>query len=46
MRARLLFEPRDLWFGAYWDRHPGELRVYICIIPMLPLLLTFRRPNR
>lgn len=43
MTARVLFEPRDLWVGVYWDRRPGELRVYVCLVPRLPLLLTFRR---
>jgi hypothetical protein len=42
MSARILFEPRDIWVGVYWDRRPEELRVYICILLMLPILLTFR----
>lgn len=45
MTARILFEPRDLWVGVFWDRRPGELRVYVCLLPALPLLLTFPRPT-
>lgn len=44
MKAQILFEPRDLWIGVFWDRRPGELRVYVCLIPTLPLLLTFGAP--
>jgi hypothetical protein len=42
-RARLVFEPRDLWLGVYWDwaeglmDHPRVLVTYIGLIPMLPL---------
>lgn len=46
MSASILFEPRDLWIGVFWDRKPGELRIYVCLVPMLPLLLTFRRQAR
>ncbi len=46
MNARILFEPRDLWIGVFWDRRPAELRVYVCLIPTLPLLLTFPRDTR
>ncbi len=39
----LLFEPRDLWVGVYWTRRaqgfdgPGELHIYACALPCLPL---------
>ncbi len=34
-RVSLLVEPRDLWFGAFWDRRPG-LVVYLGV-PLLVL---------
>lgn len=43
MSIRMFVEPRDIWVGVYWNRQPDELRVYVCIIPCLPVLLTFRR---
>ncbi len=55
MRIRLRFEPRDLWVGLYWTvqllyiqnwtRHT-EVRLYVCLLPMLPICLawTRRRP--
>lgn len=58
MRVELLFEPRDLWIGVYWnyvgsDNDSGcggwyggvkpRLDVYICVVPMIPLRLTFCR---
>ena len=40
----LLWEPRDLWVGVYWKGTYMEagnkmLDVYVCVIPMLPILL-------
>lgn len=34
-RVSLLVEPRDLWFGVYWDRRPG-LVIYVGV-PLLVL---------
>ena len=45
MKARLLFEPRDIWIGVFWDRRPGGLHVYICVVPCAPLLLVFPPPQ-
>lgn len=44
----LLWEPRDLWLGIYWDRPKGTgwsraLDVYVCVVPCLPVKLTFRQ---
>lgn len=38
------FEPRDLWIGIYWNKEkriPYDLDVYICIVPCLPIRLTW-----
>jgi len=43
MGIRLLFEPRDLWVGVYWDLRPKELRIYVCFLPCLPILITVTR---
>lgn len=41
--AALLFEPHDLWIGAYWKRYVEMgnrvLVLYLCLIPMLPIRL-------
>jgi hypothetical protein len=50
MRATLMFEPRDLWVGVFWDRRwlplvnkdRQALVVYICLIPSIVLRLVFR----
>lgn len=39
----LLFEPRDLWIGVYWKKDCTHGHVYICLIPMLPILVTWLR---
>lgn len=43
INARLLFEPRDLWIGVYWNKVSSiesayrRLDLYVCILPMLPI---------
>lgn len=41
--VRILFEPRDIWVGVYWKREHLLTWIYVCIIPMLPIRLTFER---
>jgi hypothetical protein len=45
LTTRLLFEPRDLWVGVYWNKEASagyhRLDVYVCAIPLLPLRLTW-----
>lgn len=57
MNVRLLWEPRDLWWGVFWDfkRQEGghtrrdrrvhwwHLRVFVCIVPMVPCRITIER---
>jgi hypothetical protein len=46
--VRLLWEPRDIWLGVFWNRvRAGDyadrfLLVYVCVIPCLPLALAWR----
>ena len=41
---KIKFEPRDLWIGVFWDikfaGYPAHrlLYVYVCIVPMFPIL--------
>lgn len=40
------FEVRDIWIGLFWDinRDPDggqTLAIYICILPMLPLIFQY-----
>jgi hypothetical protein len=41
----LLFEPRDIWVGVYWDiqKRGGwkELSIWICVLPTLPIRMFF-----
>jgi hypothetical protein len=44
--VKVIWDPRDLWIGAYWDRKKGvdpSLFVYICIIPCLPIRIHHKR---
>ncbi len=41
------FEPRDLWVGVFWKRwiEAGQqrTRLYICLLPMLPIVVDHSR---
>lgn len=43
----LLWEPRDLWLGLYWNPYEEAGRrwvaLYICLLPCLPIRLDLRR---
>ena len=48
---KIKFEPRDLWVGIYWTIEEDFilqrfLKIYICIIPMLPICLDFKLDNQ
>lgn len=46
VRARIEFKREDCWVGVYWRRSSKALDVWICLVPMLPLHLTFTKgPN-
>jgi hypothetical protein len=39
------WEPRDVWIGVYWTPYPDgwlpfltNFRVYVCIVPMVPII--------
>ena len=34
---RLLFVPRDLWMGIYWERKDSKYSLYLCLLPMIPI---------
>jgi hypothetical protein len=43
----VLWEPRDVWIGVYWDRPKGTgwswaLDVYVCLFPCVPLKIAAR----
>lgn len=46
IEARILFEPRDFWVGIFWRTAPGELEVFVCLVPCLPLHFRFRSASR
>lgn len=42
VRASVLFEPRDLWVGAYVDTDVDGVSLYLALVPTLPVLLVVR----
>jgi hypothetical protein len=43
VKISIKFDPHDLWIGAYWKVERPRLKVYICLIPMLPICIEVRR---
>lgn len=42
MKIQLKFEPRDAWVGVFvgYDRLKSATRVYLCLVPFLPIVVT------
>lgn len=50
MKIAIKFEPRDCWVGVFWTtegaclctmcRREPWLKVYICLIPCFPIVVT------
>ena len=45
-RIEVCFEPRDLWVGCFWNRTGEGLKIYVCLMPCLPVIVTFRASTR
>ena len=52
MDIRIKYEPRDMWIGLYWERDwfggydidaYERLRIFICLIPLFPIIITIRK---
>lgn len=49
LSIRLCFERHDCWIGVYWDRCEIfqdtyiETTIYICLVPMFPIVITTER---
>lgn len=42
----LLFEPRDLWVGVFWNVDCTHGHIYACLLPCLPILFSWVRGRR
>jgi hypothetical protein len=40
---RLIWEPRDIWIGLYWEGSFNDWRAYLCLLPCLPIRLHVKR---
>lgn len=41
MKVRLEFKAADCWVGAFWDRRGDVMHLWVCLVPMLPLHVTW-----
>lgn len=37
------FEPRDIWVGVFWTKTLFDIRIFVCIVPCIPIYLAFWR---
>ena len=35
------FKVQDCWIGAYWKRSARRFDLWICVVPMLPIRISF-----
>jgi hypothetical protein len=40
---RFEFKLADLWVGAFWKSNSDQVDVWICLIPCVPLHITYYR---
>ncbi len=40
---KVIWEPRDLWIGLYWDAARDHFKLYLCVLPCLPIRIHFKR---
>ncbi len=43
LKMQFQFECRDMWIGMFWRRTKVALHLYICLIPCVPLHVTWAR---
>lgn len=37
LSVSLIWEPRDIWIGLFWDKKHSERTWYLCLLPLLPI---------
>lgn len=40
------WEKRDIWIGLFWTRDDRGLSFYLCLLPMMPIILRYKEPRR
>jgi len=43
VRLSMEWKLEDFWVGASWRRQPGHLQVWACLVPCLPIHLSWTR---
>ena len=46
MKASIEFVPNDIWIGAYWRTKNNTFNIWLCLIPMIPLHLSWEIDRR
>ena len=41
--VRILFEPHDVWLGIYWTGNKDDWKLYLCLLPCLPIRFHMQR---
>jgi hypothetical protein len=46
MKVTVKFKWQDMWVGGYWENNLGLKSLYLCIIPMFPIKITFSKESK
>lgn len=41
MKIQFQFEKRDWWVGLFWRRTELAMHLFVCLVPLIPLHITF-----
>ncbi len=44
-KVRLVFEPRNLYFGLHWDLRPSGLNIWVNLLPLYTIQIVFGVPK-
>lgn len=45
LMVSLEWKVQDLWIGAFWKAEYGEFDLWICLLPCLPIHISFDDPS-
>ena len=46
LKIQFQFEPRDVWVGVFWRSTPLCMHLYVCLLPLVPLHVTWTTRRR
>lgn len=46
MKIKIKFKKEDCWIGCYWEKIHDSWKIWVCLIPCLPICISIKRDTR